>query len=161
VSDTLHAPVIGAPARHLSRRAVGSPRIRRRPVGQSVGMRRRRKSDRKGQAVVLAGAAAAAASIGGGAVVLARRRTTTQGGARRPARRFGRRAPGPDTWTCTCGTAFRVTGAGRHQVFWLADAPEDEPVMGDRCPSCDRPLPGATGSGSGPDGATAAEAARA
>jgi len=123
-------------------------------------MRRRTKPDRKGQAVVLAAATAAAAGVGGGAVVLARRRRTTAGaGARRPPRRFGRRVPGPDTWTCACGTAFRVTGAGRHQVFWPADAPEDEPVMGDRCPSCDRPLPGATGSGTGPDGATPAEIA--
>jgi hypothetical protein len=125
-------------------------------------MRRRRKSDRKGAAVVLAAAAAAAAGIGGGAVVVARRRRTTMttgAGTRRPARRFGRRAPGPDTWTCACGTAFRVTGAGRHQVFWLAEAPEDEPVMGDRCPSCDRALPGATGSGTGQDGATPAETA--
>jgi hypothetical protein len=105
-------------------------------------------------------AVAAAAGIGGGAVALGRRRQTATGaGTRRPARRFGRRDPRPDTWTCACGTAFRVTGAGRHQVFWLADAPEDEPVMGDRCPSCDRALPGATGSGIGQDDATPAETA--
>jgi hypothetical protein len=47
----------------------------------------------------------------------------------------------PATWTCACGQEIRSTGAGRHRVHWAADAPESEPILGDRCPSCDRPLP--------------------
>jgi hypothetical protein len=50
--------------------------------------------------------------------------------------------PGPQSeWTCACEQRFRVTGTGRHRVYWAADAPADEPVIGSRCPSCDRPLP--------------------
>lgn len=46
------------------------------------------------------------------------------------------------TWTCDgCGTKYRSAGLGRHQVHWLADAPEDQPVLGDSCVSCGRPLP--------------------
>jgi hypothetical protein len=35
-----------------------------------------------------------------------------------------------------------VSGTGRHQVFWPAEAPEDAPVLGDHCLECDAPLPG-------------------
>jgi hypothetical protein len=50
--------------------------------------------------------------------------------------------PGPHSeWPCACGQRFRVTGTGRHRVYWPADAPADEPVIGARCPFCDRPLP--------------------
>jgi hypothetical protein len=54
--------------------------------------------------------------------------------------------PAPDepaTWSCACGQAFRMTGRDRHRVFWPESAGRDEPVLGGRCPSCDRPLPGA------------------
>jgi hypothetical protein len=78
-------------------------------------------------------------------VALARRRgwnTVAQLRERAAAAAGARAAPaGAEQWTCACGTRFRLTGAGRHQVFWLADAAEDEPVLGDRCPSCDQPLP--------------------
>jgi hypothetical protein len=80
----------------------------------------------------------------------------TAGGVLALARRHGsqvtqrlgrdRRASGEDgEWTCACGTRFRTVGAGRHQVLWLLEAPESEPVLGDLCPSCERPLPGRTG----------------
>jgi hypothetical protein len=51
--------------------------------------------------------------------------------------------PGAATtnWTCECGQRLRSAGAGRHRVHWLAEAPENEPLLDDRCPSCDRPLP--------------------
>jgi hypothetical protein len=60
-----------------------------------------------------------------------------------------RHRPRPETtrhepqteWTCECGQRFRTTGADRHRVYWTADAPADDPVVGARCPSCDRPLP--------------------
>ena len=45
------------------------------------------------------------------------------------------------TYTCQCGTTYRVSGSDRHRVYWPADAPEDEPVMGDRCVQCEAPLP--------------------
>lgn len=44
-------------------------------------------------------------------------------------------------WSCECGQSFRVSGQGRHRVFWLADAEASDPVVGTTCPSCDRPLP--------------------
>jgi hypothetical protein len=50
-------------------------------------------------------------------------------------------AAAPATWTCACGQELRSSGAGRHRVFWAAGAPDSEPILGDRCPSCDRPLP--------------------
>jgi hypothetical protein len=52
-----------------------------------------------------------------------------------------RSGPATRSWTCECGQRIRSTGAGRHRVHWLADAPENDPILGDRCPSCDRPLP--------------------
>jgi hypothetical protein len=61
---------------------------------------------------------------------------------KRPA--LGRRQPGarPDAYRCVCGQRFRVAGTGRHRVYWLADAAENDPVLSPRCPACDRPLPG-------------------
>jgi hypothetical protein len=47
----------------------------------------------------------------------------------------------PRMVTCTCGTEYRMTGVGRHRVYWPADAPDDEPVLGDECPECGEPLP--------------------
>jgi hypothetical protein len=55
--------------------------------------------------------------------------------ARSPAR------PQPETFSWECGQDFRVTGSGRHRVYWLPDAPENDPILAGRCPSCDRPLP--------------------
>jgi hypothetical protein len=49
-------------------------------------------------------------------------------------------APEPETYRCDCGQSFRVSGAGRHRVYWLADAAEDDPVLSQSCPACDRPL---------------------
>jgi len=46
-----------------------------------------------------------------------------------------------NTWSCDCGQSFRVSGQGRHRVFWLADAEASDPVVGTTCPACDRPLP--------------------
>jgi hypothetical protein len=45
------------------------------------------------------------------------------------------------TYTCRCGTRYRVSGTDRHRVYWPADAPENEPVLGDRCVECDAGLP--------------------
>jgi hypothetical protein len=51
----------------------------------------------------------------------------------------------PRMVTCTCGTAYRMTGVGRHRVYWPADAPDDQPVLGDECPECGEPLPAPVG----------------
>src|SRR4051812_16573496 len=44
-------------------------------------------------------------------------------------------------YRCECGQEFRVTGAGRHRVYWLPDADPSDPVLSPGCPNCDRPLP--------------------
>ena len=83
-------------------------------------------------------AAAAFAAIAAGVAVLLKR-TKRPGGS--PA--ATELAAGPQTrdWSCECGQAYRVNGAGRHQVFWLEGADERDPLLDDRCPSCERPLP--------------------
>ena len=75
--------------------------------------------------------------------------------ARRPevreaVRRRVRRNPEPETaadaparepWSCACGRRFLVAGRDRHRIYWLEGAPESDPLLSDRCPSCERPLP--------------------
>jgi hypothetical protein len=46
-----------------------------------------------------------------------------------------------DSYRCRCGSEYRVSGVDRHRVYWPAGAPDSEPVLGDRCPNCDAPLP--------------------
>jgi hypothetical protein len=46
-----------------------------------------------------------------------------------------------EAWTCACGQVYRMTGEGRHRVFWVLGAPESEPVLGSDCVACERPLP--------------------
>ena len=83
---------------------------------------------------VLAGLAVAVA----GTVVRRRRRER----AVRPAGRSIAGAPSePQTYTCACGRSYRTSGTGRHRVYWPADAPDDEPVLGSDCPECGEPLP--------------------
>ena len=45
-------------------------------------------------------------------------------------------------WTCQCGQQYRVSGEGRHRIYWLPDAPVSDPVTEGRCVSCERELPG-------------------
>jgi hypothetical protein len=82
--------------------------------------------------LVLAAAATAAAGVG---FALSRLRRPDTAPADRPREAV-------EEVRCDCGQAFRVTGMGRHRVFWLADAAHDDPILSRRCPSCDRPLPG-------------------
>jgi len=81
-----------------------------------------------------------AALTGALAASVARRRragaTAPLEGARSPAE-----PEEPRMVTCTCGTEYRMTGVGRHRVYWPADAPDDDPVLGDECPECGEPLP--------------------
>jgi len=81
-----------------------------------------------GAALVVAGA------LAGAGILLLR-----HGAGRRTAAQ--EEQSGPREWHCQCGQEFRVSGLGRHRVYWLADAPESEPVLTGSCPSCDRPLP--------------------
>jgi len=84
-------------------------------------------------------AAVAAALVAAIAGVLGRRgRGGTEAG-RGLAGRF-RRDKRP-TYTCECGQAYRVTGVDRHRVYWPEGAERDEPVLGDACVRCERPLP--------------------
>jgi hypothetical protein len=48
------------------------------------------------------------------------------------------------TYICPdCGHALRVSGGGRHRVYFeLGDQRLDEPVMNRICPACGRGLPG-------------------
>lgn len=57
------------------------------------------------------------------------------------ARARGSRSGPPETHRCRCGTVYRVSGADRHRVYWLLDAPESDPVLGRSCVNCDAPLP--------------------
>jgi hypothetical protein len=52
------------------------------------------------------------------------------------------------TYTCRCGTTYRVSGTDRHRVYWPAGAPDDKPVLGDACVECGAPLPGGRAAGS-------------
>ena len=64
-------------------------------------------------------------------------------GARVVAKRRGDTEPSPASerhWTCACGAEYRVTGAGRHRVYWPAGGDEREAVMSSECPNCGRPL---------------------
>jgi hypothetical protein len=44
---------------------------------------------------------------------------------------------------CECGHVLRVSGGGRHRVYFeLGDARLTDPVMNRVCPACGRGLPG-------------------
>ena len=45
-------------------------------------------------------------------------------------------------FTCECGTEYRVSGEGRHRVYWKADSSISDPVIDGRCVQCEKPLPG-------------------
>jgi endogenous inhibitor of DNA gyrase (YacG/DUF329 family) len=47
------------------------------------------------------------------------------------------------TYSCPeCGHLLRVSGLGRHRVYFqLDDDRSDDPVMNRACPECGRPLP--------------------
>jgi hypothetical protein len=95
--------------------------------------------------VAIAGAAGAASAV---AFALVRMKRPPESAIAFALRRMQRpRAAGsvaaaePETYRCDCGQGFRVSGAGRHRVYWLADAAADDPVLSQSCPACDRPLP--------------------
>ena len=96
-----------------------------------------------------------AAAAGGAAYLLRRKRKSGQPAATfEPASRAPREDAGAppsdsaatesveETYTCECGTEYRVTGEGRHRVYWKADASISDPVIDGRCVECEKPLPG-------------------
>jgi hypothetical protein len=99
----------------------------------------RGSSDAVRRAGLLAVAIALSAAAAAAGARLAGR--TPAGTLRRLRRRTGDRSP-ENTYTCRCGTRYRVSGTDRHRVYWPADAPDDAPVLGDRCVECDAGLPG-------------------
>jgi hypothetical protein len=54
--------------------------------------------------------------------------------------------PQPDprsVYRCECGQVLRVSGGGRHRVYFhLSNEGYDDPVMNRVCPACERGLPG-------------------
>jgi hypothetical protein len=97
----------------------------------------------RGRNLPSAWAFAVAALVGvAAAIVLERASGRRRSGDRRPDRDHdhdheGGRGP----WQCACGQRYEVSGSGRHRVYWLEGASEGDPVLGERCPSCDRLLP--------------------
>lgn len=104
-------------------------------------MRLRKTKKKKNETARRAGLAAVAAGLMAAiAGVLGRRRGAASGGD--GSRRGGRfRREKHPTYECECGQAYRVTGVDRHRVYWPEGADTAEPVLGDTCVSCDRPLP--------------------
>jgi hypothetical protein len=102
-------------------------------AGYARGMKRVSSTTAR-RAGLLAVAAALAAALAAVGVRLAP--------VRRAPAHAGEHEERPEpTYTCSCGATYRVSGSDRHRVYWLADAPEEEPVIGDRCVQCDAPLP--------------------
>ena len=80
----------------------------------------------------MAGIVALAAA---GAAVALRARRGVSGSRTKPD------APAREAWACACGERYLVAGRDRHRVYWREGAPESEPLLSDRCPACERPLP--------------------
>jgi hypothetical protein len=45
-------------------------------------------------------------------------------------------------YRCECGQRLRVSGGGRHRVYFEPDAGLEDPVINRACPGCGRGLPG-------------------
>lgn len=99
----------------------------------------RGSSDTARRAGLLAVVIALAAAIAAAGARLAGR--TSASTLPRLGRRTGDRST-QETYTCRCGTTYRVSGTDRHRVYWPADAPDSAPVLGDRCVECDAGFPG-------------------
>jgi hypothetical protein len=98
---------------------------------------RHKKRSGPSPVVVVATVAAVAAAVAALLARLGRRFPSRGRGARDASDRPGQEP----RWTCQCGQEFRVSGEGRHRVYWLIDADPADPVITGRCPNCDRPLP--------------------
>jgi len=100
-------------------------------------MRLRKRTSPARRFGLLAVAAGLAAALGAaGARLAGRRRGHADGG---PAASHPVGLSREETYTCTCGQAYRVTGVDRHRVYYPEG--KDEPVLGTVCVNCDAPLP--------------------
>src|SRR5215217_8184734 len=106
-------------------------------------VRKKKRNETARRAGLVAVAAGLMAAIAG--VLGLRRRGRGDGGAsgasagsRLPARFRRDKRP---RYACDCGQAYRVTGVDRHRVYWPEGGETAEPVLGDTCIACDRPLP--------------------
>jgi hypothetical protein len=60
-----------------------------------------------------------------------------------PEPHFAALPDGRDDYRCECGHVLRVSGSGRHRVYFKPSNTDlDEPVMNRVCPECGRGLPG-------------------
>jgi len=63
--------------------------------------------------------------------------------ATRSEHAVGQAAESAGEYRCECGQVLRVSGGGRHRVYFeLTDARLDNPVMDRACPQCGSGLPG-------------------
>ena len=100
---------------------------------------RRKKRSGPPPAAVLAAVAAVAGVVG----VLLRRLGASRGRGRLAGSRGkGQQRAEEQIYRHDCGEEFRVSGEGRHRVYWLIDADPADPVLDGRCPNCGQPLPG-------------------
>lgn len=97
----------------------------------------RRRSRARGKTIAIGGAIAAVLAALGARIAQQRRGTMTTS---RPAERT-EQPSAEERYTCACGAEYRMTGAGRHRVFWVLDAPADDPVLEDHCPACGKAWP--------------------
>jgi hypothetical protein len=98
------------------------------------------RSDRRGAPpplILVLAAAVTAAVVAAG--VRARGRVRGTVSRLRPGGRG--RASKAETFTCECGQAYRVSGLGRHRVYWPEGAGERDALMTPQCVSCERALP--------------------
>jgi hypothetical protein len=98
-----------------------------------------RRNKRSGPAPIAVLAAVAAVACGVG--VLLSRLGRSRGGGSEARDDPRNEQAGEHTWRCRCGQEFRVSGEGRHSVYWLIDADPGDPVLDGRCPNCGRTLP--------------------
>lgn len=98
----------------------------------------RRRSRARGKTIAIGGAIAAV--LAALAARVAQRRGTTTTTTDRPDKR-AEQPNAEERYTCACGAEYRTTGAGRHRVFWVLDAPADDPVLEDHCPACGKTWP--------------------
>jgi hypothetical protein len=70
-------------------------------------------------------------------------RRDSLGAAAAPLRDRVRRsnAPEHETFTCECGQTYRVSGVGRHRIYWPEGAAESDALLTPECINCERPLP--------------------
>ena len=88
-------------------------------------MRLRRQRRRRGPTVAAAGAAAGVSGLA--ALVVLRRRRARANDARAE-------------WACACGAPYLVQGSDRHRIYWLPDAPIEDPLLSRECVACGAPL---------------------